>query len=128
MGLCSIPHYLTLLPTSLSLSQLLFGFICSGFFTRALSESVCASRDRARKGILYALCVCVCVYIAVTLLKKLIPFPITKFKQARIWDYFQKQKHEILEDSLKTLEKAELQMDQDVSILGYEFAMEQVKC
>ncbi|KAI8019132.1 Ubiquitin carboxyl-terminal hydrolase 10 [Camellia lanceoleosa] len=34
--------------------------------------------------------------------------------KARIWDYFNKQKHEILEDSNKTLEKSELQMDQDI--------------
>ncbi|KAE9451906.1 hypothetical protein C3L33_16186, partial [Rhododendron williamsianum] len=35
-------------------------------------------------------------------------------EKVRIWDYFNKQKHEILEDSLKTLEKAALQMDQDI--------------
>ncbi|XP_058203138.1 ubiquitin carboxyl-terminal hydrolase 9-like isoform X2 [Rhododendron vialii] len=35
-------------------------------------------------------------------------------EKARIWDYFNKQKHEILQDSLKTLEKAALQMDQDI--------------
>ncbi|KAL6986519.1 ubiquitinyl hydrolase 1 [Sarracenia purpurea var. burkii] len=34
--------------------------------------------------------------------------------KARIWDYFNKQKHEMLEDSNKTLEKSELQMDQDI--------------
>ncbi|XP_057511113.1 LOW QUALITY PROTEIN: ubiquitin carboxyl-terminal hydrolase 9-like [Actinidia eriantha] len=38
----------------------------------------------------------------------------TEPEKARIWDYFNKQKHEILEDSNKTLEKSELQMGQDI--------------
>lgn len=35
-------------------------------------------------------------------------------EKARIWDYFNQRKHEILEDSNKTIEKSELQMDQDI--------------
>ncbi|PSR91397.1 Ubiquitin carboxyl-terminal hydrolase [Actinidia chinensis var. chinensis] len=35
-------------------------------------------------------------------------------EKARIWDYFNKQKHSMLKDSNQTLEKSELQMDQDL--------------
>lgn len=34
--------------------------------------------------------------------------------KARIWDYFNKQKQSMLEDSNQTLEKSELQMDQEI--------------
>lgn len=42
---------------------------------------------------------------------------LSKFMQACIWDFFNKQKHNILISSSQTLEESNLQMDQDVSSL-----------
>lgn len=42
------------------------------------------------------------------------------YKQARIWDYFQKSKSVLLDPlSEKTLEESCLQIDQDVSVLAH---------
>lgn len=43
------------------------------------------------------------------------------YKQARIWDYFQKSKSVLLDPlSEKTLEESCLQIDQDVSVLAHD--------
>ena len=39
------------------------------------------------------------------------------YLQIRIWDYFNKKKHALLTDFNQTLEEAQIQMDQDVSII-----------
>lgn len=39
------------------------------------------------------------------------------YLQIRIWDYFNKKKHVLLTDFNQTLEEAQIQMDQDVSII-----------
>ena len=87
---------------------------------------MCAQRDRARKSMLYSLSCYFSEELDSFLSLFLSP---TEFQQARIWDYFNKQKHEILEDSNKTLEKSELQMGQDVSTLvsGCRFTLEMVE-
>ena len=87
---------------------------------------MCAQRDRTRKKyVIFSLCY---FYEELDFFRSLFLSP-TEFQQARIWDYFYKQKHEILEDSNKTLENSELQMDQDVSTLvsGCRFTLEMVE-
>lgn len=91
----------------------------SGYSQRALQNCLHSPWTRTVKGMSYD---CYTVSSRETHMRshELILLFLFMFSfQACIWDYYGKSKNQVLNNFDQTLEDAELQMDQEVTILGY---------